>query len=175
MSLKKVLSLVVLTVIICVVSAGSVLALPTYYKLPVDLAVEAATEAVQACKAQGYNVTATVVNTEGNVQVVIRGDNAAPHTIENSFNKAYTIATLGSIMKVNTTSEIVTKSVSNTPTSYPLPRTPLKGLAFQPGAVAIKVGEQIVGALGASGAPGGQYDEACVQQGLAKIQAKLVS
>src|SRR5688572_26774549 len=66
-----------------------------HYVLPLDLALEAATEAVRVCGVQGYRVTATVVDMDGIPQVVLRGDGATVHTRQSSFEKAFTVITLG--------------------------------------------------------------------------------
>ena len=75
--------------------------------LPLSVAVAAATEAISSCKANGYDVTATVVDVAGTPQVALRGDHATIHTRESSFRKAYTIITLGPIFHVDVTSEFV--------------------------------------------------------------------
>ena len=41
------------------------------------------------------------------------------------------------------------------------------------GALPIKVGEDVIGAVGASGAPGGEKDEACVKAGIDKVADQL--
>src|SRR5262245_56895971 len=64
--------------------------LVTRKDLTADLAVTMAQAAISACKAQGYNVSATIVGRAGEVIVQIRGDGAGMHTFENSFRKAWT-------------------------------------------------------------------------------------
>jgi uncharacterized protein GlcG (DUF336 family) len=49
----------------------------------------------------------------------------------------------------------------------------LAGFTSGRGALPIKVGEDVIGAAGASGAPGGEKDEACIQAGLEKIAGDL--
>src|ERR1700727_3892464 len=66
-----------------------------HYQLPLNVALEAATEAVRVCTLQGYRVTATVVDMDGVPQVTLRGDGATVHTAESSFEKAFTVVTLG--------------------------------------------------------------------------------
>jgi uncharacterized protein GlcG (DUF336 family) len=66
------------------------------YVLPLDLALDAAIEAVKTCSTKGYDVTATVVDIAGTPQVVLRGDHATIHTKDSAFRKAYTIVTMGS-------------------------------------------------------------------------------
>jgi hypothetical protein len=58
--------------------------------LTVAIAITIAQTAIETCKAQGYAVSATVVGRNGEIIVQVRGDNAPPHTLENSFRKAYT-------------------------------------------------------------------------------------
>jgi uncharacterized protein GlcG (DUF336 family) len=154
-------------------SAPPAPALRTVKMLPVTWAVEAAVEAVEACRLKGLNVSATVVGFDGLRQVVIRGDGATPHTIENSFNKAYTMVTLGPIQKKDTTGEIQQAVTRSPGTSTTMPPAALPGLTFVPGGVAVKVDGQIIAGLGVSGAPDGNLDEACARAGLAKIEAHL--
>jgi uncharacterized protein GlcG (DUF336 family) len=71
------------------------------------VAVAAATEAINSCKANGYDVTANVVDVAGTPRVVPRGDHATIHTRESSFRKAYTIITLGPIFHADVTSELL--------------------------------------------------------------------
>jgi uncharacterized protein GlcG (DUF336 family) len=61
--------------------------------LSLATALTIATTAADTCKAQGQRVSVTVVGRNGEVIVQLRGDNASPHTIENSFRKAYTSRT----------------------------------------------------------------------------------
>ena len=49
----------------------------------------------------------------------------------------------------------------------------LTGFTTGRGALPIKVGEETIGAVGASGAPGGEKDEACVKAGIDKVAADL--
>ncbi|MBD2655295.1 heme-binding protein [Synechocystis sp. FACHB-383] len=151
-------------------------ALKTLYQLPFSLAVEAAMEAVNSCQGNGYNVTATVVNQEGLVQAVIRGDGATPHTIENSLYKAYTVITLGPITKEDST-EAIAKKMTPAPLpvgSVPLAPNPITGLSYSTGGLAIKVGDQLVAAIGVSGSPNGNLDQACALQGIEKIKPRLI-
>ena len=61
--------------------------------LSVDAAVIIATTAMADCKAKGWPVSATVVGRNGEVLVQLRGDGTGPHTMENSFRKAFTSRT----------------------------------------------------------------------------------
>jgi uncharacterized protein GlcG (DUF336 family) len=58
--------------------------------LSLATALAIATTAGETCKAQGNRVTVAVIGRTGEIIVQLRGDDASPHTIENSFRKAYT-------------------------------------------------------------------------------------
>ena len=175
--MKRVLSCIV--VVLCV-SGGVRLwtqsaapGLRTMKVLPVAWSVEGAVEAVDACRLKGVNVSATVVGADGLRQVVIRGDGASPHTVENSFNKGYTMITLGPIQKKDSTGEIAQAMTRSPATSTSMPPASLPGLTFTPGGVAVNVDGVIIAGLGVSGAPDGNIDEGCARAGLAKIDAHL--
>jgi hypothetical protein len=64
------------------------------YSLPLALAVEAATAAVDACAAKGWPVSAFVVDTSGVIKVHLKGDHSTIHTKDSAFRKAYTVVTM---------------------------------------------------------------------------------
>ncbi|HTD91334.1 MAG TPA: heme-binding protein, partial [Burkholderiales bacterium] len=76
-----------------------VLALPAQAQLlqrkdlSAAMAITIAQTAIATCKANGYNVSVTVVGRNAETIVQVRGDNTGPHTIENSMRKAYTART----------------------------------------------------------------------------------
>jgi uncharacterized protein GlcG (DUF336 family) len=119
---------------------------------------------VETCKSQGYGVSVAVVGRNGELLVHVRGDNTGPHTMENSFRKAYTSRTFRS------PSGDFEKRVKDNPT---IGLAQLSNIVGSRGALPIKVGEEVVGAVGASGAPGGDKDEACVQAGIDKVADQL--
>ncbi len=141
-----------------------------HYVVPLSLALEAASESVRVCALHGYSVSATVVDMDGAPQVAIRGDGATIHTAESSYDKAYTVVTLGPIFHFDTSGEFFNLTKTN-------PFAPrlgsMRNVMALPGAVAIKSKNAIVGALGVGGAPGGDKDEVCAQAGLAKIADRL--
>lgn len=141
-----------------------------HYAVPLSLALEAATEAVRACAQRGYRVTATVVDMDGVPQVALRGDGATIHTAESSFDKAYTVVTLGPIFDFDTSG----KFFDLLKTSPYAPRlATMRNVMALPGAVAFKSKNAIVGALGVGGAPGGDKDEVCAHAGVAKVADRL--
>jgi uncharacterized protein GlcG (DUF336 family) len=129
-----------------------------------SMAMTIAQTAIDTCKANGYAVSATVVGRNGEIILQVRGDNTGPHTIENSFRKAYTARTF------RAPSGAFADRVKAEPT---LGLIHLTNVIANQGALPIKVGDEVIGAAGASGAPGGEKDEACVKAGLDKVADQL--
>jgi uncharacterized protein GlcG (DUF336 family) len=132
--------------------------------LSVDGAVIIATTAMADCKAKGWPVSVTVVGRNGEPIVQLRGDGTGPHTMENSFKKAFTSRTF------RIASGEMEKRLKDNPQ---MGAQYLTGFTTGRGALPIKIGEEVVGAVGASGAPGGEKDEACVQTGIDKVKDQL--
>ena len=132
--------------------------------LSLATALTIATTAAETCKAQGYRVSVTILGREGQVIVQLRGDEAPPHTIENSQKKAYTSRTF------RIPSGEFVQRVKDNPTTGAVHLT---GIVAAQGALPIKVGDEVIGAAGVSGAPGGEKDEACVKAGLDKVADQL--
>ena len=120
--------------------------------------------AIEACKANGYAVSVSVVGRNGEIILQVRGDNTSPHTLENSFRKAYTARTLRS------PSGALAERVKADPTT---PFIHLSNIIAFQGALPIKTGDEVIGAAGASGAPGGEKDEACIKAGLDRVADQL--
>jgi uncharacterized protein GlcG (DUF336 family) len=137
----------------------------TYKVLPAALSLEAAQAALAACKAQGYNVTVSVANRFGLVQILIVGDGASPTGRSLAPRKAYTSA----VRRIST-------GELNTRVSVPGAFNPLQfdaQLTIERGGVPINVDKDTIGAIAVSGAPGGEKDEACADAGIAKIADRL--
>jgi uncharacterized protein GlcG (DUF336 family) len=132
--------------------------------LSLATALTIATTAADTCKAEGNLVSVTVVGREGQVIVLLRGDNASPHTVENSRRKAYTARTF------RIPSGEFAKRVAANPTTGAVHLT---GVIAAQGALPIKVGNDVIGAVGVSGSPGGDKDEACAKAGLDKVADQL--
>jgi uncharacterized protein GlcG (DUF336 family) len=128
------------------------------------MALTMAETAVATCKANGYSVSANVLGRNGEIIVAMRGDNTGPHTLENSMKKAYTARAqrrssgdFGDSIKDNFTAGALH----------------LTNIVTARGALPIKIGEDTVGAIGVSGAPGGDKDEACAKAGIEKVADQL--
>lgn len=132
--------------------------------LSLATALTIATTAADTCKAQGNLVSVTVVGRDGQVIVLLRGDNSSPHTVENSQRKAYTARTF------RIPSGVFANRVKENPTTGAVH---LSGVVAAQGALPIKVGDEVVGAVGVSGSPGGDKDEACANAGITDVADKL--
>ncbi len=132
--------------------------------LSLATALTIATTAADTCKAEGNLVSVTVVGRDGQIIVLLRGDNASPHTVENSRRKAYTARTF------RIPSGEFAKRVTADPTTG---LVHLSGVIAAQGALPIKVGNEVIGAVGVSGSPGGDKDEACAKAGLDKVADQL--
>ncbi|HLJ05114.1 MAG TPA: heme-binding protein [Acetobacteraceae bacterium] len=141
-----------------------------HYVLPFNLALEAATEAIRVCELEGYRVTVTVVDMDGVPQVALRGDGATVHTAESSFEKAFTVVTLGPEFGFDTSGALFELVKTN---PY-LPRlSQVRNVMALPGAVAFHANGAIVAAIGVGGSPGGDKDEVCARAGIAKVADRL--
>jgi uncharacterized protein GlcG (DUF336 family) len=119
---------------------------------------------LEQCTKDGYKVSITIVDKGGNVAASIRGDGTNPHTMEFSRLKAYTSRTRGQ------TSLEFMKVIADPANAYLRQIPNVVGVG---GGVPIKVGNEIIGGVGVSGAPGGEKDEVCANAGLAKVADAL--
>ncbi|MEJ5991539.1 heme-binding protein [Ramlibacter sp. PS3R-8] len=133
--------------------------------LSLALASQIATEAVNACTAAGYAVAATVVDRSGTVRAVMRADNAGPHTLAASHDKAFTSASAK-----NSTLAMMEGAQKN-PAAANLVNIP--GFLLLGGGVPIKIGNDTIGAIGIGGAPGGHLDEQCAIAAIDKVKGQL--
>lgn len=133
--------------------------------LTLELANQIASHTVAACQAGGYHVTATVVDRQGGVRAVQRADLAGPHTVAASQQKAYTAASAR-----NTTLAMMEGAQKN-PAAANLAHIP--GFLLLGGGVPVRVGNEVVGAVGVGGAPGGHLDEQCAMAALDKVKDLL--
>lgn len=156
--------------------APGMAALPTQPVIPAQLAVKLAEAAVNACKSEGYGVTAVVVNTEGNVIVQIRGDGARIQTVQTAQDKAYSAVTLAANHNLDRTSGILASMQAKGGVgigSWPMPPGGNRGITLFPGGVTLTSNGQMVGALGVSGTPRGAMDEGCALKAREQLQSQF--
>ena len=136
--------------------------LPAQKVLTMDAASAIAHGAVDKCRADGYRVSVTVIDTGGRLKAFMRDDGSGPHTVDFSRRKAYTALTFK-----RTSAETGKAWIANPPAPN------IEGTAGAAGGVPIFAGKDVIGAVGVSGAPGGDKDEACASAGIAKIADML--
>jgi uncharacterized protein GlcG (DUF336 family) len=145
--------------------AGAQETLVTYKSLSPEIALELARAALEDCRKRGFQVAVAVVDRFGQTQVMIRDRFAGPHTPATAAGKGWTAISF----RTNTTDLV---GISQ-------PGMPQAGLRDLPGAVILGGGVRVeaggvtVGAVGVSGAPGGDADDACAKAGIAAVQDKL--
>jgi uncharacterized protein GlcG (DUF336 family) len=134
----------------------------TQNRITAGASADAVRAALAKCQADKLPfVTVALVDRFGTVQALLRGDNAAEHTIEAAQQKAYTAAAFGA-----PTSELAKRINGTGPGIADLP-----GTLFLAGGVPLKVNGVSVAGLGVGGAPDGNLDEACANAGAEAIAA----
>ena len=128
-----------------------------------DLANDLAAEAVNACRKKGYQVSAVVVDRNGLLRVAMRDDLAPRFTLQISEEKANLAVMAG------TSSADFRKRRDDIRAEM----NHLDGIIVMEGALEIIAGGARLGAIGVSGAPGGDIDQACAQQALDKYAERL--
>ena len=122
-------------------------------RLSLFTATAIAQAAIKECSKLGIQITSTIVDRDGNVQVVLRDTIASPMTVIVSKGKAFAAANF------NSATSTLTEQANS-----PIGRTP--GVIMSAGGLPIQVGGALVGAIGVSGAPSGATDEQCAQAGI---------
>jgi uncharacterized protein GlcG (DUF336 family) len=148
----------------CALAAPARAAIIMHKDLSLSVARTIAEGAVAACAEKGYAVSAVVVDRDGETIVEMRGDDAAPHTMENARRKAYTAMTFK-----QPTAEYAKKLQD--PNSVAHQQVTLPNVIAIPGGQPIKIDNEVVGGVGASGSPG--VDDECVNAALDKVRDQL--
>ena len=146
--------------------AGAATAQPestfTLRALTPETALRAAQAALQACRAQGYQVAVAVVDRGGLTQVLLRDRFAGPHTIGVATDKAWTALSFRT-----STLDLAEVTAAGKPMNgiRQVPRMLAVG-----GGILVEGGGSIFGGIGVSGAPSGEADDACAKAGLKAIE-----
>jgi uncharacterized protein GlcG (DUF336 family) len=132
-------------------------------QISLELAQAIAMKSVEACRKDGYNVSAVVLDRSGSIQVALRDTLAAPHTLEIAERKAGM-----SIMSGISSTEFRKARGDIRPEL-----NHMRGLIVMEGALPIRAAGSLIGAVGVSGAPGGDKDEACALEALKAVEERL--
>lgn len=127
-----------------------------------ETALKAARAALEDCRARGFQVAAAVVDRSGVAQALLRDRFAGPHTVDTAINKGFT-----AISFRTDTLELARQTQPGMPSSgvRAIPNVIAVG-----GGVLIQAGGATLGAIGVSGGPGGDADDACAKAGISAIQ-----
>ena len=131
--------------------------------MTLELARDIAQGAIDACRKDGYQVSVVVTDRSGRTQVVMRDVFANQYMTQLALGKA------NAVILSNTSSGELRKNRADIANELNL----LDDLLVLDGGLPIQVAGSLVGAVGVSGAPGGDKDAACAQQGIDAVQERL--
>src|SRR5260221_4094328 len=165
MGVRLIVSALTIYALVGSVQARAQESLVTHKSLAPEIALDLARAALADCQKRGYQVAIAVVDRSGVAQVVLRDRYAGPHTPATASGKAWTAATFRS-----STSNLFAISQ---PGMMQAGIRNLPGVGIIGGGLIVESGGSLVGAIGVSGAPRGDADEACAQARLESIQREL--
>ena len=140
---------------------------PVIVKIPrltVEASEKIARAAMEACRKQGIQIGVTVVDRSGDAMAVLRDTLAPRITLGISQQKANTAVNFNAAT-----------STMESRFTQPFSVGKYEGLLFSAGGVPIEAAGNIIGAVGISGAPTGEQDEACARAGIQAVQFELES
>ena len=141
-------------------------ALVSFKALTPDTALELAQATLKACRDKGYQVAVAVVDRAGTPQVMLRDRYAGAHTPDTATRKAWTAASF----RADTLSLGEETQAGKAQSGVRF----VENALMLGGGVLVEAGGSLVGAVGVSGAPGGEQDDACARAGVAAIEEKLM-
>jgi len=128
-----------------------------------DLAADIARATVHACCAKGYQVSAVVLDRAGDPIAAQRDTLARRHTLEIAERKAGLVVLSGADSgTMRETRQDIRPELNE-----------MRGLIVMDGGVQIRAAGSLIGAVGVSGAPGGDIDAECARAGLESVQDRL--
>lgn len=151
--------------LLSVAAANAAAQVRTERNISLELANQIAAAGVAACAEKGYAVAVTVVDRAGGVRSVQRADNAGPHTLGASQQKAFTAAS------AKNSTLVIMENAQKNPGAANLVHIP--GYLLLGGGLPIKAGNDVIGGIGIGGAPGGHLDDQCAQAALEKVKDQL--
>jgi len=131
--------------------------------MTLELARDIAQGAIDACRKDGYQVSVVVTDRSGRTQVVMRDVFANQYMTQLALGKA------NAVILSNTSSGELRRNRADIADELNL----LDDLLVLDGGLPIQVAGSLIGAVGVSGAPGGDKDAACAQQGIDTVQERL--
>ena len=135
----------------------------TQKNIGLEIANDIAKMTVDACRKDGFNVSVVVVDKHGNVRSVMRDDLAARFTIEIAQRKANMVVMSG----------IASGAFKAARADIQQELNHIEGLIVMQGGLPIRASGILIGAVGVSGAPGGDKDEACAAVAIKAMTERL--
>ena len=135
----------------------------TLRQLSLELASEIAHAAMQQCRKAGYEVSVVVVDRSGALQVALRDTRAPRFTLEIAEKKANAVILSG----------VPSSTFRKNRADIRPEMNHIEGIVVLDGALPVTAAGAMLGAVGVSGAPGGDKDEACARAALSKFQERL--
>jgi uncharacterized protein GlcG (DUF336 family) len=132
-------------------------------RMTMELAADIAREAVLACREEGFQVSAVVVDRSGVPQALLRDALASRFTLQIAEDKANAVILSGvSSAEFRRNREDIRPEMNQ-----------VEGILVLEGGLPIRAAGSLVGAVGVSGAPGGERDEACARAALERVVDRL--
>jgi uncharacterized protein GlcG (DUF336 family) len=157
----------VIPVLLCLLAAASAgEPLMSFKVLTPETALELAQATLKACREKGYQVAVAVVDRSGTPQVMLRDRYAGAHTPGTAIRKAWTATSF----RADTLSLAEETQAGKAQSGVRF----VEGALMLGGGVLVEAAGSIVGAVGVSGAPGGEQDDACARAGVAALEDKLM-
>lgn len=131
--------------------------------MTIDLARDIANFTLEACRKLGYQTAVVVVDRSGDPQAMLRDVYVSRHAVEIAERKANAVILSGVSTQAFRTNRADIRAELNE----------VRGVLLLQGGLPIRSGGSLIGAVGVSGAPGGEKDEACALAGLKQVQERL--
>jgi uncharacterized protein GlcG (DUF336 family) len=160
MRMKRLFPLLLGTVLSLPVQAADVLNVKL---MTLDLARDIANHTLEACRKQGYQTAVVVVDRAGDPQVVLRDVYVSRHAVEIAARKASAVILSG----------VSSGEFRKNRADIHAELNEIPGVLLLQGGLPIRAGGSLIGAVGVSGAPGGEKDEACAAAGIKAVQERL--
>jgi uncharacterized protein GlcG (DUF336 family) len=136
-----------------------------YKSVTPEVAIEAVQVAIRKCRADGFQVAAVVIDRFGQAQALMRDQYAGLPATQTATDKAYTALSFRS--DTSALSQLVKSGQMSTRISIE------PHILMIAGGLIIESGGTLMGAIGVSGAPSGESDEACAKAALDSVREKI--
>jgi uncharacterized protein GlcG (DUF336 family) len=149
--------------LVCLSAPGHATDLVPTRLLGLEAAQDIAAAAVAACRKDGYQVAVVVTDRSGDPVVMLRDVFVSKYMVQIAQNKANAV-----VMSNSPSGELRTNMARIRDEL-----NELDGVLLMEGGLPIRFNGGLIGAVGVSGAPGGDKDEACARAGIEAIQERL--